>query len=120
VPPTPLETGVTAWAADIARIVSCNTTALIRVLHALHGRGWVKRARAVLMRRATDPWESHLNGMINTAVPETKVPSHQGPDAQTVTPDRDITTMAGSGRSRLTRRTIEARTTRGSPWRAGR
>ena len=82
---------------DYARIVSCNTTALIRVLHALHGRGWVKRARAVLMRRATDPWESHLNGMINTAVPETKVPSHQGPDAQTVTPDLDITTMAGSG-----------------------
>ena len=82
---------------DFARIVSCNTTALIRVLHALHGRGWVKRARAVLMRRATDPWESHLNGMINTAIPETKVPSHQGPDAQTVTPDLDITTMAGSG-----------------------
>ena len=82
---------------DFARIVSCNTTALIRVLHALHGRGWVKRARAVLMRRATDPWESHLNGMINTAIPETKVPSHQGPDAQTVSPDLDITTMAGSG-----------------------
>ena len=82
---------------DFARIVSCNTTALIRVLHPLQERGWVKRARAVLMRRATDPWESHLNGMINTAIPETKVPSHQGPDAQTVTPDLDITTMAGSG-----------------------
>jgi glyceraldehyde-3-phosphate dehydrogenase (NAD(P)) len=82
---------------DFARIVSCNTTALSRVLHALHSRGWVKRARAVLMRRGTDPWESHLNGMINTAIPETKVPSHQGPDAQTVAPDLDITTMAGSG-----------------------
>jgi glyceraldehyde-3-phosphate dehydrogenase (NAD(P)) len=82
---------------DFARIVSCNTTALSRVLHALHGRGWVKRARAVLMRRGTDPWESHLNGMINTAIPETKVPSHQGPDAQTVMPDLDITTMAGAG-----------------------
>lgn len=82
---------------DFARIVSCNTTALSRVLHALHSRGWVKRARAVLMRRGTDPWESHLHGMINTAIPETKVPSHQGPDAQTVAPDLDITTMAGSG-----------------------
>ena len=82
---------------DSARVVSCNTTALSRVLHALHGRGWVKRARAVLLRRATDPWESHLNGMINTVVPETKVPSHQGPDAQTVIPDLDITTMAGAG-----------------------
>jgi len=82
---------------DFARIVSCNTTALSRVLHPLHDRGWVKRARAVLMRRGTDPWESHRNGMINTAIPETKVPSHQGPDAQTVIPDLDITTMAGAG-----------------------
>ena len=82
---------------DSARVVSCNTTALSRVLHALHARGWVKRARAVLLRRGTDPWESHANGMINTVVPETKVPSHQGPDARTVMPDLDITTMAGAG-----------------------
>ena len=86
-----------ALGRDTTRVVSCNTTALCRVLHALHGRGWVKRTRAVLLRRATDPWESHLNGMINTAVPETRVPSHQGPDARTVIPDLDITTMAGSG-----------------------
>ncbi|MGB4860975.1 MAG: type II glyceraldehyde-3-phosphate dehydrogenase, partial [Tepidiformaceae bacterium] len=32
---------------DFARVVSCNTTALSRVLHALHRHGWVKRARAV-------------------------------------------------------------------------
>ena len=82
---------------DAARVVSCNTTALTRVLHALHRRSWVKRARAVLLRRGTDPWESHLNGMINTVVPETTVPSHQGPDVQTVIPDIDITTMAGAG-----------------------
>lgn len=80
-----------------ARVVSCNTTALCRVLHALHRRGWVKRARAVLLRRGTDPWESHAAGMINTVVPETKVPSHQGPDAQTVLEGLDIVTMAGSG-----------------------
>lgn len=82
---------------DSARVVSCNTTALTRILHALHSRGWVKRARAVLLRRATDPWESHVNGMINTVVPETKVPSHQGPDARTVIPDLDITTLAAAG-----------------------
>ena len=80
-----------------ARVVSCNTTALSRVLHALHRHGWVKRARAVLLRRGTDPWESHMTGMINTVIPETKVPSHQGPDAQTVIPDLDITTLAGAG-----------------------
>ena len=82
---------------DSARVVSCNTTAVTRVMHALHRRGWVKRARAVLLRRATDPWESHTNGMINTVIPETRVPSHQGPDAQTVMPDLDITTLAGAG-----------------------
>ena len=80
-----------------ARVVSCNTTALCRVLHALHRKGWVKRARAVLLRRGTDPWESHKEGMINTVVPETKVPSHQGPDAQTVLEGMDIVTMAGAG-----------------------
>ena len=82
---------------DSARVVSCNTTALSRVAHALHQRGWVKRVRAVLLRRGTDPWESHATGMINTVVPETKVPSHQGPDARTVLPDLDITTLAGAG-----------------------
>lgn len=82
---------------DTARVVSCNTTGLCRLLGALHARGWVKRARAVLLRRGTDPWESHKNGMINTVIPETKVPSHQGPDAQAVIPDLDITTMAGAG-----------------------
>ena len=80
-----------------ARVVSCNTTALSRVMHALHRRGWVKRARAVLLRRGTDPWESHEHGLINTVVPETRVPSHQGPDAQTVIPDLDITSMAAAG-----------------------
>lgn len=82
---------------DFARVVSCNTTALTRVLYGLHRRGWVKRARAVLLRRATDPWESHVGGMINTVVPETNVPSHQGPDARSVIPDLDITTLAAAG-----------------------
>ena len=82
---------------DFARVVSCNTTALSRTMHALHRRGWVKRARAVLLRRSTDPVDSHDNGMINTVVPEIRVPSHQGPDAQTVIPDLDITTLAGAG-----------------------
>ncbi len=82
---------------QFVRVVSCNTTGLSRVLGALHQRGWVKKARAVLMRRGTDPWESHKEGMINTVVPEVKVPSHQGPDAQTVIPDLNITSIAAAG-----------------------
>src|SRR5262245_27973820 len=80
-----------------ARVVSCNTTALCRVLGALHARGLVRKARATLVRRATDPWESHLGGVINTIVPETSVPSHQGPDARTVIPDLPLTTVAAAG-----------------------
>jgi len=86
-----------AFKRDFTRVVSCNTTALCRICHALLRKGWVDRVRAVLLRRSTDPWESHDTGMINTAIPETKVPSHQGPDAKTVIPDLDITTMAGAG-----------------------
>lgn len=86
-----------AFKQRFARVVSCNTTALCRVLHALHRRDWIRRARAVLLRRGTDPWESHINGLINTVVPETNVPSHQGPDAQKVLAGLDIVTMAGAG-----------------------
>ncbi|MFN8583044.1 MAG: type II glyceraldehyde-3-phosphate dehydrogenase [Gemmatimonadaceae bacterium] len=82
---------------DSARVVSCNTTGLSRVTHALHRRGLVKRLRAVLLRRGTDPWESHATGMINAVIPQTKVPSHQGPDLQTVIPDIDVMTLAAAG-----------------------
>jgi glyceraldehyde-3-phosphate dehydrogenase (NAD(P)) len=67
------------------------------VLEALKRAGLLKKARAVLLRRATDPWESHKGGMINTLLPEPRVPSHQGPDAQTVDPDLDVITIAASG-----------------------
>lgn len=83
------------------RVVSCNTTALVRVLGAFHRRGLVKRARTVILRRATDPWESHKDGIINTVIPEAKVPSHQGPDAKTVIPELNLVTMAGAGSHNL-------------------
>lgn len=83
------------------RVVSCNTTGLTRVLGALHSRGVVKKARVVIIRRGTDPWESHKEGMINTVIPEIKVPSHQGPDAQTVIPSLNLTSMAGAASHNL-------------------
>ena len=82
---------------DFVRVVSCNTTALGRVVGSLHRDGLVRTARAVLFRRGTDPWESHLNAPLNTVVPETSTPSHQGPDLQTILPDLDIVTMAAKG-----------------------
>jgi glyceraldehyde-3-phosphate dehydrogenase (NAD(P)) len=76
------------------RVVSCNTTSVVRTLTALKNAGLLRRARGTLMRRATDPWESHKGGIMNTLVPEKDIPSHQGPDAQTVDPQLDVVTMA--------------------------
>jgi glyceraldehyde-3-phosphate dehydrogenase (NAD(P)) len=86
---------------QFVRIVSCNTTGLCRVMNALYKRSWVKKVRAVLMRRATDPWESHKSGLINTVMPETKVPSHQGPDVRSVIKGLNIVTMAGTASHNL-------------------
>lgn len=79
---------------ESTRVVSCNTTSIVRTLSALKRAGLLKRARGTLLRRATDPWEGHEGGIMNTLVPEPDIPSHQGPDAQRVDPDLDVITMA--------------------------
>ena len=79
---------------DSTRVVSCNTTSIVRTLTALKKAGLLRRARGTLLRRATDPWESHQGGIMNTLVPEEQIPSHQGPDAQSVDPALDVITMA--------------------------
>jgi len=79
---------------EATRVVSCNTTSIVRTLTALKRAGLLQRARGTLLRRATDPWESHESGIMNTLVPEPEIPSHQGPDAQSVDPDLDVVTMA--------------------------
>lgn len=79
---------------DATRVVSCNTTSIVRTLSALKRAGLLRRARGTLLRRATDPWESHLGGIMNTLVPEETIPSHQAPDAQSVDPGLDVVTMA--------------------------
>ena len=77
------------------RVVSCNTTALSRLISAflIHGHR-IRRVRAYLVRRGADPRE-FKKGPINDVVfnPAT-VPSHHGPDVQTVIPTIDIITMA--------------------------
>lgn len=84
----------TALGLESTRVVSCNTTSIVRTLGALRNAGLLKKARGVLVRRATDPWESDHGGIMNTVVPERDIPSHQGPDAQTVIPDLDVVTIA--------------------------
>ena len=79
---------------DFARVVSCNTTGLVRILYALDNAFEVKKARVTLMRRAADP-NDIKTGPINALIPDPiKLPSHHGPDVNSILPDIDITTMA--------------------------
>jgi len=83
-----------ALGRDLTRVVSCNTTALCRVLHLLDAAYGVKKSRVVLMRRGTDPSDVK-KGPINAIVPNPiTLPSHHGPDVNTVLPELPITTLA--------------------------
>ncbi len=83
-----------ALGRDFARVVSCNTTGLVRVLFALDTNYGVKKARVTLIRRAADP-NDIKTGPINALVPDPiKLPSHHGTDVNSILPDIDITTMA--------------------------
>ncbi len=83
-----------ALGREFARVVSCNTTGLVRVLYALDTEYGVKKARVTLIRRAADP-NDIKTGPINALIPDPiKLPSHHGPDVNSILPDIDITTMA--------------------------
>lgn len=79
---------------DLVRVVSCNTTALCRVIYPIDKELGVKKVRAILARRATDP-NDVKKGPINAIVPDpTKLPSHHGPDVRSVLPQINITSAA--------------------------
>jgi glyceraldehyde-3-phosphate dehydrogenase (NAD(P)) len=80
--------------ADSLRVVSCNTTGLSRLLAPLEEAYGVEKARVTLVRRGGDPSETG-RGPINDIVPDpTTVPSHHGPDVNTVLPDIAVDTAA--------------------------
>jgi glyceraldehyde-3-phosphate dehydrogenase (NAD(P)) len=82
-----------AVGADYVRVVSCNTTGLSRLLAPLREQYGVEKVRATLVRRGGDPAQSG-RGPINDVLPDpVTVPSHHGPDVQTVFPDLDIDTL---------------------------
>jgi glyceraldehyde-3-phosphate dehydrogenase (NAD(P)) len=82
-----------AVGASSARVVSCNTTGLSRLLAPLEEAYGIEKARVTLVRRGGDPGDTS-RGPINDTLPDpVKIPSHHGPDVQTVFPDLDIDTM---------------------------
>jgi glyceraldehyde-3-phosphate dehydrogenase (NAD(P)) len=78
---------------DSLRVVSCNTTSLVRTIVSISSLG-IKDVLAFLVRRAADPPDDMNKGPINSIIPVKKIPSHHGPDVKTVLPKIDITTIA--------------------------
>lgn len=79
--------------ARFLRVPSCNTTGLIRTLYPLDMHFGVESVLAVMVRRAADPGDSK-KGPINAIEPELEMPSHHGPDVQSVMPKLNIHTVA--------------------------
>ncbi len=82
-----------SWGAQFSRVVSCNTTGLLRTLHPLDAAFGIEEAFSVLVRRGTDPGDSK-KGPINAIEPALKLPTHHGPDVQSIMPWLNIETMA--------------------------
>lgn len=78
---------------DHVRVVSCNTTGLVRVLDGIHKRAKIKLATVTLIRRGTDS-NDHSKGPINAIIPSLEAPSHHGPDVRTVIPEIEVFSSA--------------------------
>jgi glyceraldehyde-3-phosphate dehydrogenase (NAD(P)) len=82
-----------SWGAQFSRVVSCNTTGLIRTLFPIDRKIKIKNAYVTVVRRAADPGDSK-SGPINALEPSVKLPTHHGPDVQSIMPWLNINTMA--------------------------
>ncbi|PSP38051.1 type II glyceraldehyde-3-phosphate dehydrogenase [Halobacteriales archaeon QH_7_65_31] len=79
--------------ADHVRVVSCNTTGLSRLLAPLREAYGVEKARVTLVRRGGDPAQTG-RGPINDTLPDpVTLPSHHGPDVNTIFPELNIDTL---------------------------
>lgn len=78
---------------DVARVVSCNTTALSRVLGSLAREIEFGHICVTLMRRAADPAQTGKT-TLNAIQPGFQFPSHHGPDVNTILPSLEIFSMA--------------------------
>lgn len=82
-----------SWGARFVRVVSCNTTGLCRTLYPLDKEIGIERVIASLIRRGADPGD-RKGSMLNAIEPSLKLPTHHGPDVQTIMPWLKIQTMA--------------------------
>lgn len=82
-----------SWGSQFSRVVSCNTTGILRTLCPLDKEFKVKQAYVSLIRRSADPNDSKT-GPINAIEPIVEIPTHHGLDVQSVMPWINISTMA--------------------------
>ncbi len=76
------------------RVVSCNTTGLIRLIVAMRELGRIRSVRAVLVRRGADTKEVKKGPIEGLVLKPAKPPSHHAEDVKTVIGDIDIMTYA--------------------------
>ena len=76
------------------RVVSCNTTGLLRLICSLREHFDIRRVRAILVRRAADPREIKKGPINSIVLNPPRLPSHHALDVKTVVPDLDIVTAA--------------------------
>lgn len=82
-----------AVGVDHVRVVSCNTTGLSRLIAPIEEAFGIEKVRATLVRRGGDPSQSS-RGPINDVLPDPiSLPSHHGPDVETIFPDLAIDTL---------------------------
>ena len=82
-----------AIGASHVRVVSCNTTGLARLIAPLEENFGIEKVRVTLVRRGGDPSQTG-RGPINDILPNpVTLPSHHGPDVNTIYPDLDIDTL---------------------------
>ncbi len=79
---------------QFVRVVSCNTTGLCRIINTIDKEYGVAHVHAIMVRRGSDPGEIKKGPIDAVVLDPVTVPSHHGPDVQTVLPHISITTMA--------------------------
>ncbi len=83
-----------AYGAESLRVVSCNTTGLLRTICVLDKAFGVERVRATIVRRAADPKEDRRGPVNSIKLNPPKIPSHHAIDVKTVVPGIDVETAA--------------------------
>jgi glyceraldehyde-3-phosphate dehydrogenase (NAD(P)) len=83
-----------ALGKNYVRVVSCNTTGLLRIIHAISQVSKIKRVRGFIARRGADLKEINRGPIEGFVLDPPKPPSHHALDVKTVIKDLDIVTYA--------------------------